>query len=380
MKIPFRAIATIGIITGALVVVAMPAGCGGSKSGLSAGLDGSAGIGGGTQPGTSGGGGTVASGGTTSSGGIGAGGSAAGGAGGTGAGGIGTGGIGTGGGAGGMGAGGTGLGGKGNGGAGTGGVATGGIGGRVTGGTGAGGIATGGATSLDAGGGDAPAARCGDFTTQADCDLRADCHSVFQSLQTCGCATPGCCTKFTRCAEGSRADCTGPAVCDSLLPYCEAPYVVAYKNACYEGCVQQRECPLPVCPQTAPKNATACGPVDYSCFYEDCTGAGRTKADCSAGTWKVQSAACAAVTCPGGGNTPTGTTCSAGQVCVRTTGGGGAYMITATCTTQTCGSGPMSLSCIQVYYSSCSASYDLSGVVVNCSAPSTCGSGQGGCA
>jgi hypothetical protein len=157
-------------------------------------------------------------------------------------------------------------------------------------------------------------------------------------------------------------------------------YVLAYTNSCYEGCVVQSDCAPPTCPQAAPKNATACGPVGYSCFYEDCAGAGRTQAVCTAGAWKVESAACAAITCPGGGITPSAVTCDTGKICVRTTGGGGAYIITPSCVSHTCGTGPISLSCIQLPAGTCSASYGLSGVTVSCSAPSSCGAGQGGCA
>jgi hypothetical protein len=154
----------------------------------------------------------------------------------------------------------------------------------------------------------APATRqprkCSELATQAACDIRADCHPVFKSSLDCARATPGCCTTFSKCADGAKADCAGPALCEMAPPYCEGPYAIAYTNSCYEGCVVQSDCPTPTCPQAAPTNATACGPLGYSCFYEDCAGAGRTQAVCTAGAWKVESTACTAFSCEGGGITP----------------------------------------------------------------------------
>jgi|GEM_PF-1112532 len=297
-------------------------------------------------------------------------------AGGMGAGGKATGGIG----AGGIGAGGTiGTVSVATGGIGAGGIGAGGIMLVGTGGMGAGGIGTGGAPSTDAGAADAPPPACSELTTAGDCYYRGDCYTVYKSEQNCGCATAGCCTQFDHCAEGRLADCTGPALCDMATPYCEPPYVGSYKNGCYEGCVQQYDCPVPACPATAPKDGTACESVDHKCYYEDCVGAGRTMASCAGGLWAVENGACTPVDCPGGGITPAGTTCAAGEVCVRTTSTGGAYTITASCTQQICGTGPVSVSCIQLPYSGCFANTSLSGIVVNCSASSSCGSGQGGC-
>ena len=83
---------------------------------------------------------------------------------------------------------------------------------------------------------------CAQVTTQAACDGRKDCHSVFVDPQTCSCAAIGCCTRFSRCAEGAQAQCAGEALCDSILPHCEGAYVVAFANQCYEGCVQKKDC------------------------------------------------------------------------------------------------------------------------------------------
>lgn len=85
---------------------------------------------------------------------------------------------------------------------------------------------------------------CGQVTTLADCDGRADCHSVFVDSQLCGCASLGCCAHFSRCAAGDKAACTAskPGGCDAVTPHCEGPYVVAYTATCFEGCVKQTDC------------------------------------------------------------------------------------------------------------------------------------------
>jgi len=382
---------TIGILAAAMATGGATTGCGGSKTGGSTGTGGGAGKDGSVQ----GTGGVAGSGGTASSGGIvGTGGIGSGGAGGKATGGSGTGGIGSGG-AGGKATGGTGSGGIGTGGVGSGGIA--GAGGKATGGTGSGGVGSGGVSALDAGAcsgsacsidagpidtspSDAPAPTCSQITTQSACDLRSDCHAVYVDPGTCGCASPGCCTHFDRCTDGGKADCTGPASCTIATPFCEAPYVVSYKGLCYEGCVRQTTCAPPTCPQAPPTDAASCGTVGYSCFYEDCAGAGRTQAVCASGTWTIQTAACSSMTCAGAGAPTTTLTCAAGKICVRTTSGGGVYMVQPSCVDNTCGKGPISPQCLPSLPGSCSASYSLSGVEIDCSLPSSCGQGQGGCA
>jgi hypothetical protein len=94
----------------------------------------------------------------------------------------------------------------------------------------------------DAGTIDAPSGSCDQVTTQAACDGRSDCHSVFVDPGTCGCAAAGCCARFSRCAGGATANCSGPALCYMAQPFCEAPYVLSYTGSCYEGCVRQSEC------------------------------------------------------------------------------------------------------------------------------------------
>jgi len=357
----------IGVLVGAIATGGAPSGCGDSKTGSPMGTGGGAGKDGSVQ----GAGGAPGSGGTPSSGGV------------TGTGGIGLGGVG----------------GKATGGSGSGGIGSGGVGsgGKATGGSGSGGVGSGGVIALDGGTcasgtcsidagpgdtspGDAPATTCSQITTQSACEIRSDCHAVYVDPGTCGCSSPGCCAHFDRCTDGGKADCTGPATCKIATPFCEAPYVVAFTGTCYEGCVRQTTCALPTCPQTPPANAASCGAVDFSCIYEDCAGAGRTQAVCASGTWTVQNAACSTTECAGAGATTTMLTCAAGKICVRTTSGGGAYTVQPSCVDNTCGKGPVSPECLQRLSGSCSASYSLSGVIINCSLPSSCGQGQGGCA
>jgi hypothetical protein len=83
---------------------------------------------------------------------------------------------------------------------------------------------------------------CAMVTTLQDCELRTDCHSVFFDPQTCGCAVSGCCSHFTRCADGDKASCSGMVACAIVAPHCEGPYVVSYAGACYEGCVNNKDC------------------------------------------------------------------------------------------------------------------------------------------
>jgi len=84
---------------------------------------------------------------------------------------------------------------------------------------------------------------CASVATEAACDTRPDCHSVFVDPGTCDCAVAGCCTSFSHCADGSKAACKGTSVCQIATPYCEAPaYVVSYTASCFEGCVRPTEC------------------------------------------------------------------------------------------------------------------------------------------
>jgi hypothetical protein len=237
----------------------------------------------------------------------------------------------------------------------------GGTGGMVKGGAG------GSAPPLDGGSPDVAPPKCSEVTTRAACDARDDCHSVFEDPGTCGCASPGCCAHFKLCADGGYASCLGPAACNTVEPFCELPYVVAYKSLCYEGCVYQDDCALLPCPQTAPKNGSACSSSNGTCYYEDCAGAGRSLATCVAGAWQVETAACSSYRCEVPNTEGGGLTCTAGQICVITTNT--SFNVTPTCVDQTCGTHPMDTDCVKDLTGNCSPKYSLSGVVVNCAMP-----------
>jgi hypothetical protein len=248
-------------------------------------------------------------------------------------------------------------------------LGTGGRGGTGSGGSGAGGAAD------DAGTSDAASGSCDTVTTQAACDNRSDCHSVFVDPNNCKCATAGCCAQFNSCANGGRANCDGQVVCGAKTPYCAGPYVVSFTSTCFEGCVLQSECAAvdgavttPACPQTAPVNGSSCGSNSLSCFYDDCPSTGRTQATCSGGAWSVQTLACGNVSCLG---SPAVTTCPSGQLCLITESG----TISVQCVNNTCGQGPISPACAS----------GLAGCVVNATLNGgvtiTCNQcPQGGCA
>ncbi len=221
---------------------------------------------------------------------------------------------------------------------------------------------------------------CSQIRTQAECDQRSDCHSVSYGQQPCTCTTPGCCQRFDYCVDGGTTPCSGTITCTSPTQYCEPPYVPQYSNGCYWGCVLTSKCAQPgVCPQAAPSNGASCGSEAFSCAYQDCSGAGRTQADCQGGIWNVQTVPCATWLCPGGGTYSGGDMiCVPGQICVRTTGGGGAYIITPSCIPNTCSPSPVSLDCLLNLGLSGSCSVQ-SQSEIDCQAPSLCGSGEGGC-
>jgi hypothetical protein len=87
---------------------------------------------------------------------------------------------------------------------------------------------------------------CTDVTTQAQCDARTDCHSVFANFG-CECTLPGCCATFISCGGGATANCSGPSdgsiTCKMTVPTCPIGYVLSFTTDCYEGCVPPRpEC------------------------------------------------------------------------------------------------------------------------------------------
>ena len=404
-----------------LLLMGMTGGCG-SKSASKAGAEdagfagaGGTGTGGATLAPSTGGSGPGGMAGTAS-GGTGAGGLSVGGLGGTANGGTGTGGLSAGGRDGGA-SGGTGAGGLSAGGAGGqsgGGISVGGssrVGGQATGGAGIGGSAFGGTTSPDAGlcpagqtvcpgcttsfcavtcpplgcappdagcAGSACArdagqsevavASCDQISTQAACDLRRDCHSVFVDSGNCTCSASGCCARFDHCASEANVYCNGAIECKTSTPYCEPPYAVSYVDGCYEGCVRQSVCISSLtCPQARPTaDGALCGDYNGStCVYQDCAGLGRTEANCLGGTWRITTIACDSTKCAGNATLY----CAAGEICVRTTSSGGAYMVTPSCIKNTCGAFPVSLQCIQGLSGSCSVASD---VEIDCQQSFTC--------
>ena len=127
----------------------------------------------------------------------------------------------------------------------------------------------------------------------------------------------------------------------------------------------------PACPTSPPEPGTNC-PGGLNCYYEDCSGAGRTIASCVAGSasaprWQVTTGACTAVTCPN----PSSQSCPAGQLCFIAAGGA----ILATCGSNTCGTSAISCDCIQGCSGVCTVIGSAQGgIIVSCN---TCP--QGGC-
>jgi len=116
------------------------------------------------------------------------------------------------------------------------------------------------------------------------------------------------------------------------------------------------------CPGAAPQAGAACT-TSTTCYYEDCTDAGRTVAMCASGAWMVTTAPCGSTICMG-------MTCPAGQICVES--GGGALLVS--CVQSTCGTGPISCGCLQSCAGSCSLSGSAqSGFILYCN---TCTSNQ----
>lgn len=93
---------------------------------------------------------------------------------------------------------------------------------------------------------DALSGNCRALTTQAACEARGDCHAVFDDPNDCVCDTrvftPGCCARFSVCADGAHANCSGKVYCEINPPYCAGPYTVATTTGCYEGCVKSVVC------------------------------------------------------------------------------------------------------------------------------------------
>jgi hypothetical protein len=187
----------------------------------------------------------------------------------------------------------------------------------------------------------------------------------------CTCSASGCCARFDHCASEANVYCNGAIACKTSTPYCEPPYAVSYVDGCYEGCVRQSVCISSLtCPQARPTaDGALCGGYDGStCVYQDCAGLGRTEATCLGGTWRITTIACDSTKCAGNATLY----CAAGKICLRTTSGGGAYIVTPSCMENTCGASPVSLQCIQGLSGSCSV---VSDVEIDCYQPTICTAG-----
>src|SRR6185369_4339466 len=95
-----------------------------------------------------------------------------------------------------------------------------------------------------------------------------------------------------------------------------------------------------------------------TCFYEDCSGAGRSSATCSGGVWNVITGPCTSTIC-----TQQVMTCPAGQICMESAGGA----LLVTCVPNTCGKGPIQCSCLQSCFGDCVTTGSVNGgVTVYC--------------
>jgi hypothetical protein len=196
---------------------------------------------------------------------------------------------------------------------------------------------------------------CSDATTLDACEALDGCHAVFVDMGVCGCDSVGCCTRFSACAPGEKADCEGRSVqCDAMTPSCEDPvYVVSYSGWCYEGCVDPKDCGAcgdpedpngclcysdQDCAQGSRCYGADCGsetpgtcrtPPTDGCFGDaDCPGQaciGGRPSRCNTALPDVIGT-CTTEACPDGdclGSTGPDCTCSDGNQCVAATGPGG---------------------------------------------------------
>jgi len=115
------------------------------------------------------------------------------------------------------------------------------------------------------------------------------------------------------------------------------------------------------CPKTLPANYSNCA-TSESCYYEDCSGSGRTEARCSSGFWIVTSAACGAVKCISFDGAVS-LTCPSGRVCLAP------YGASPICAAYTCGTGPITTDCVAGASGSCNFAVSTSvreGITLSC--------------
>jgi hypothetical protein len=116
----------------------------------------------------------------------------------------------------------------------------------------------------------------------------------------------------------------------------------------------------PPCPEAPPRDGDPCDATSR-CYYEDCTGVGRTVATCTQGVWSVSVGACRTYVCQSG---TVSTSCAAGTVCVAIASG----FPVAQCASNSCGSGPISCDCLSSCVGACSVRGTAAdGLVVDCS-------------
>ena len=120
------------------------------------------------------------------------------------------------------------------------------------------------------------------------------------------------------------------------------------------------------CPSELPSAESACPRVNQNCYYEDCSGAGRSIASCSDGGWSVSTAPCTeTVFCTAGG-----ADCSEGEICLIVAGGAFAQE----CVPNTCETGPVGCDCIEGCSGDCTTYGDPdNGITITCN---TCPSGM----
>jgi hypothetical protein len=113
------------------------------------------------------------------------------------------------------------------------------------------------------------------------------------------------------------------------------------------------------CPSAPPRDGDSCG-ATQPCYYEDCAGAGRAVAACVQDRWTVTVAPCMTAVCRSGS---VSTSCEAGRLCLAIASGSPV----ALCAPNTCGTGPVSCSCLQSCTGVCTVSGTAAnGLVVSC--------------
>jgi hypothetical protein len=84
----------------------------------------------------------------------------------------------------------------------------------------------------------------------AACEAAGNCHGVFAPLPSGMCADSTACSSFAGCADGLFTPCASTLEprCGQAPPSCAPGYLPSLSGPCYEGCVPQDECALPIPP------------------------------------------------------------------------------------------------------------------------------------